>query len=134
MASDGLSDELVQFIFENIDSVEILEVLLLLRAKSGQYMNAEMINAELRANVESIKTRLAHLIALGLIKNDSENSLHFRYAPATPELSALVDSLAEGYKIRRQKIFSIIFSPAKRMRDFAEAFVVRDRKKDNSDG
>jgi hypothetical protein len=44
-----------------------------------------------------------------------------------------LDELAENYKLKRQKIFELIFSPLKRGRQFANAFVVNPVKKGEGD-
>jgi Mn-dependent DtxR family transcriptional regulator len=111
-----------QFIFAYIDSVEQLEVLFLLRAEPGQSYTASQISGQLRSSEASVSGRLASLANAGLIDGDPVNG--FRYAPKNKEIFALVDQLSESYRILRHRVLELIFSPMKRARSFADAFVV----------
>jgi hypothetical protein len=134
MSNQDLPEELARFIYEYIDSAEIVDVLLILKSRHDNFLSAKMISDELRANPESVSKRLFSLKVLDLIQEDPNNSELYCYCPGTPRLSALMDVLSESYKVRRQRVLAAIFSPAKKMRDFADAFVVRNRKKEDADG
>lgn len=134
MSNNGLPEELTQFIYESIDSVEILDVLLLLKSRPEKCMSAQMISDELRTNRESVNMRLSTLKNLDLVQENPDDPMLYCYHPGTARLESLMEVLAESYKVRRQRVLAAIFSPTKRMRDFADAFVVRPRKKDDSDG
>jgi hypothetical protein len=50
----------------------------------------------------------------------------YRYAPATAELEASVDGLAESYAKYRVAVVALIFSkPSERVRTFSDAFRIR---------
>ena len=129
--NDGI-DDVRQFIFDRIDSVEQLEVLLLLRRDDEREWHADAVSRELRTNLSSVGKRLEHLAVLGLIRLVSAiEPKTYRYDPQTPELARLVDLVDEAYRVRRHLVFELIFSPAKRARGFADAFRVnKGGKKD----
>lgn len=125
MASETFPEHVRQLIFEHIDSVEQLEVLLFMRAHRDKTYEAKMISSELRSNTQSVLNRLLALEACCLVTQDD---LHFRYEAKTPELEDAVLQLSELYKVRPHKVLELIFSPLKKGRHFAEAFVVHPVK------
>lgn len=134
MASEHLPDPVRRYIFEHIDSVEQLEILLFLKEKRGNAFNANEIAAHLRINPKSAANRLTHLRALSLISAEPEDYENFKYSPATPELDELIRCLSEEYKIRKHRVLEAIFSPMKRARQFADAFTLTKKNDQGSEG
>ena len=132
MPEHDISAKLKQFIFEFVDSVELIEVLLLIRNHSEKWFSAIQISAELRSNPKSITNRLGKLANIGLLEQDSDKDL-FRFKPETTQLSALVAELSNEYLLRRHAIFELIFSSSKTARQFADAFIVNKPNKPNGD-
>lgn len=122
MADDGIPQAIKRFIFERVDSVELLEVLLLLRSNENKSWSAQKGSDELRANPTSIAKRLAYLEKLELAELDEKDSQTYRYAPKSPALRELIDQLAEIYRVRRTTVLQMIFSPMKKAIDLAAAF------------
>ena len=129
MAEHDISPLLQQFIFEFVDSVELIEVLLLIRNHPEKWFNADQISAELRSNPKSITNRLKRLVSIGLLEHDNEKEL-FRFHPNSNELKDITSELANEYLLRRHRIFEIIFSSSKPARQFANAFIVTKSKTD----
>lgn len=125
ISNTDLSERVRQFVLRDIDSIEQLEVLLLLRQTSDQFWKIQTISDHLRSTPVSVERRLQSLEKLNLIEK-SENT--FRYRPSTKEKADVIDELSELYKTRRQTIFELIFSPLKKIRNFAEAFVVTNNQ------
>lgn len=141
MRPNPLPEDVRHLIFEYIDSVEQLEVLLFMRAHRGASYDSLTISAELRSNPQSVLKRMLTLEASGFVvraamtsSQDADEILKFDYEPRTIELDRAIDQLAEIYRIRPQKIFEVIFSPLKKGRQFAAAFLVKTPKKENEDG
>ena len=137
MTTSDVPESVQQFIFEAIDSVEQLDVLLLLRNKRDRAWSSASVNAEIRSSTQSVMNRLIALEQLGLLVRLMDGSETFRYEPKTSELDAMVAALAEVYRIRPQKIYELIFSPLKKSRHFAAAFVFKSAvktKKDSDNG
>jgi predicted transcriptional regulator len=133
MSKNIVSEKIKQFIFEHIDSVELLEVLLLIRAHKNSKWNADQIAQELRSSSKSVSTRLNSLVGIGLLEALPESKGLYQYKSASSEFETILDELNETYKIRRQAIFELIFSPLKKGRHFANAFLVNPSKKDESE-
>jgi hypothetical protein len=127
----GIPEEVKQFIFTHIDSIELLDVLLLLRAGPDRTWTAREISDHLRANPASIANRLVKLKGIGLVEAESAAESLCRYKPATPELDALAGALVEACRVRRHHVYELIFSPMKRAKNFAAAFRVRNEDGDD---
>lgn len=134
MVEDGIPDNVRQFLFEHVDSVEQLEVLLLLRHQDTRSWSAAEVSHELRTNTTSVEKRLNRLAALNLLEADQALPPSFRYRPRSNEERAMIDALSEAHRIRRHKVYELIFSPLKRARNFAEAFAVRRLPNDGGEG
>jgi hypothetical protein len=134
LSTNGLADNVREFIIEHIDSVEQVEILLLLRQKTGRTWTAESMARELRIAVSSAATRLADLKKLGLVLLVEGTPGEYRYAPRTPALDETVRGLSEAYSERRVTVINLIFSkPIDKIRTFADAFRLR-REDDDNDG
>ncbi len=128
--ADEISANLKQFIFEFVDSVELIEVLLLLRNNSDKYFSAAQISAELRSNPTSILNRLSRLANIGLLNQDKDM---FKFQPESEELKTITNELSNEYLLRRHSIFELIFSSSKNARQFANAFIVTKTNKNNGE-
>lgn len=127
MPIEGISPEVREFVFEHIDAVEHLDVLLLLHESRSKEWTAESINRELRTNQESINRRLAALESSGLLNRSDQNPPSYQYSPKTPELDNIVQQLAETCRVRKHRILELIFSPIKRARSISRAFEFKKR-------
>jgi hypothetical protein len=127
-----IPDRVQGFIFAHLDSVGLLEVLLLLHSTPGKVWNSQSIVSELRANMNAVEHSIGKLKDLGFVHEEPAG--HYLYRPADSELAAIVDELSEAYRVRRHRILELIFSPLKRARDFADAFRVAKDKKEENDG
>nr|WP_217911169.1 hypothetical protein [Myxococcus sp. AM011] len=122
-----------RFITTHIDSLEKLEVLLLLRAHPGREWTASSVSLELRITEPSAAARLTDLTARRLLVGDGGAVPVYRFSPASSEDAQAVTELAAVYGARRVSVISFIFSrPLDKVRGFAEAFVLKkDRDGDN---
>jgi predicted transcriptional regulator len=119
-----IPDDVRQFIFDSIDSVEQLEILLLLSANPSRKWEAQAISAELRSTKTSVENRVESLVALNLVASDKEG---YQFSPKNEADAKVVAQLPEIYKIMRHSILELIFSPMKKARAFANAFRVKNR-------
>lgn len=126
MAKEGISPEVKRFISEYIDSVELLEVLLLIRGGEEKAWSVDSVSRELRSTPESVAKRLKDLCARGLLaKKDEPVPLYF-YHPATKELDAAIKELARIYREWQPSVIDLIFSkPTDTLRHFSDAFKFR---------
>jgi hypothetical protein len=131
MSPTKISLEVREFVLRYVESVEHLEVLLLLHRSPQAAWTAERVSAELRTSPVSTAQRLALLRSQGLLEQARENSSAYRFHSGSAN-AAVVAQLAEAYKERRHAIIDLIFSkPLEKVRVFAEAFRIR---KDKNDG
>jgi DNA-binding MarR family transcriptional regulator len=120
-----ISDSLQQFILNHINSVEQLEILLMLAGDPSAARTPEEIARMLFTQPQSVATRLDELAAAGLVclKKDAERENAYVYMPRRPELAAAVAELTNEYPKYRVSIINLIFSkPIDRIRTFADAF------------
>lgn len=134
MTSDGISDELRQLIYDHIDSVEQLDILLLLRAQAERDWSARDIADYLRTSPFSVEQRLRSLRALDIMEEKPTDPRRYSYCVKNQKLDALIGDLAEANRVRRHRVLELIFSPMKRARSFADAFLVRSPGKEDKDG
>lgn len=137
MVEPQISEELKAFVLDHVDSVEQLEVLLLLREKRESCWTAAEVSRELRSSAESVANRLKGLLAKKLLIQIGELTLVdervYQYQPQSEKLDFLVGRLAEMYRTRRFTVMNVIFSkPAESIRTFADAFKIKKgESKDN---
>ena len=131
--SDAVIPPRVQrFIATHIDSIEKLEVLLLLRAQAEREWTAREVSQELRIAETSASMRLADLASRRLVEQLGEGK--YRFMPASAEDAQDMADLAATYSTRRVSVISFIFSkPLEKVRGFADAFRLK-RDKDDSNG
>lgn len=120
-----------RLIADSIDSVEQLEILLLLLQHPARTWTAEEVARELRISPLSAGDRLedlAHDALLARVKGEEE----YRYAPGSAALDEAVRGLATAYTERRVTVINLIFSkPVDKIRTFADAFRLRKKEDDN---
>lgn len=129
MSKEDIPDRVKEFVFNSVDSVELLEVVFLLRADPTKVWDAESLSNELRSSPTSMKGRLKTLKSLKLIQERS-NPKGYVYSPSTHELDLLLGELFVEYQTKRHRVLELIFSPLKRARDFADAFRLSSSEED----
>ncbi|HEY9180130.1 MAG TPA: hypothetical protein VIO32_05385 [Candidatus Baltobacteraceae bacterium] len=125
MAHGQFSSEFRTFINKNINSIEQIEVLLILRANPERVWTVDEISAIMRSSSNSIRSRLQGLAAKKLSAAISDKE--YRYA-ASGRLDAMVELLAEEYGRRRFSVIELVFSRPDAARQFADAFRLRDEE------
>ena len=122
---EGMRADVRELIHEHIDSVEQLEVLLLLHRRRERDWSAIEVSEELRTNSQSTGLRLEDLVQRGLIKPGGRADA-YEYGPRTAALDRAVEGVARDYEIRRVSVITLIFAkPLDRIRTFADAFRIR---------
>lgn len=115
----------------HIDSIEKLEVLLLLRSRAEREWTASEVALELRITEASSAARLADLSSSQLLVSDGGSPPSYRYSPVHSEDVRSISELATTYAERRVSVITFIFSkPQERVRGFADAFLLRKRRGD----
>jgi len=126
---NGLPQDVHQFLHQNIDSVEQLEVLLLLWGRPERGWTAEDVATAIYSHPSSVVRRLRMLLGQGLLREREAGC--FQYAPRTSALHDTVTRLNHMYRERRVAIITLIASkPIDNVRAFSDAFRIRRKKED----
>ncbi len=121
MTSARLDQNIEKFIYACINSVEQLEILLLLRSRKE--LDAETITQELRTTSSSVEKRLSDLMRKNLvILREQDGKQTYVYDP--PSLyTDTMDQLASLYSSHRVSVINLIFSkPPDALTGFSDAF------------
>jgi hypothetical protein len=122
-----ISDRVLRFLAENIDTVPQLEALLLLWQEPSKSWTADEIAGRVYVTRETGQLILRALQARRLATSD--DLLLFRYSKDWDESGTLIDELATTYRRHLVRIATLIHNGASSsVRDFARAFdLKRDR-------
>jgi hypothetical protein len=124
--TDPIPDSLRRFILLNIDSVELLNVLLLLHQHPSQSFTLQEIEKSIRSSLTAIQKRLDDLYARKILDPIPGKSDQHRYLPHTDEIALLIDALATHYQTYSNRIIELIFSRQNEaLRSFADAFRIK---------
>ncbi|MEW6272677.1 MAG: hypothetical protein AB1689_25640 [Thermodesulfobacteriota bacterium] len=131
MTSRGIPEHVQRFVREHIDSVEQLDVLLLLFRTSPREWSAVAVSRELRIDPVSAARRLDDFHARELLTvRAGDEALLYSYVRGGPNDEAIAD-LATAYAERRTTLIQFIFeAPSRDVRVFADAFRLRKKDKD----
>jgi hypothetical protein len=123
----SLPEDVRQFLHQNIESVEQLEVLLLLWRTAERGWTSEEVATAVYSHPSSVVRRLAMLLGQGLLREREPGC--FQYAPLTAEQHAAVTHLDHMYRERRVAVITLIASkPIENVRAFSDAFRIRRNK------
>lgn len=121
-----MEPDLVEFLHGSFRSVWSLELLLALHGQPQRVWTPAELIAELRSSEAVVRQGIDDLLAAGLIVVEGDQDV--RYNPASADQGALVERLAEVYRVRPSAVRRLIVQrPAEKLRDFVEAFrIVKD--------
>ncbi|HEX5386452.1 MAG TPA: hypothetical protein VFW66_07145 [Gemmatimonadales bacterium] len=128
MSPGSIPEDVDRFLARHVDTIEHLEVLLLIYRSPSEAWTADAVARALYSQPTSAARRLALLREQGLAKESTEHTdpRAYSYGPATPELDATVRRLAETYRERRVAVITAIASrPMENVRAFSDAFRLR---------
>ena len=119
------SPDIAAFLRDHFRSVWALELLLFLKDRGAQTWTGEQLIAALRTSETIVSTSIATLVAGGLVSKDGEG--HVRYAPASDDLSRLVDVTQAIYAKKPDAVRRVIVSnSATGLSAFAASFRLRN--------
>jgi hypothetical protein len=111
-----------RFLVEHIDSVSLLDALLLIRATPEKRWTPAELGRALVTGERLAATQLRTLRDHRLVRDEDGA---FRYAPAASE-GGTIDALAECYARRRHTVIGLIYgSPTRGATSLADAFRLR---------
>jgi hypothetical protein len=125
VSQTGVPADVRRFIAAEIESVEQLEVLLLLRATPDKEWTAKEVARARVSREASAADWLRKMEARGLLSSSADA---YRYAPPA-EVAESIERLAESYAGYRVAVIGLIFSkPSERVTLFSDAFRIRRPK------
>jgi hypothetical protein len=128
--AESLDPDVRRFIEAHVDSIELLEVLLLLRAEPARAFGPDDVATALRTSPASARERLRALATQRLLVGGEGDG--YRYAPEDAALAVVVDRVAAAYRDRRVTVIGLIYArPPDAVRELARAF--RVGRKDDDD-
>ena len=105
--SHTLPERVREFLLAHVDSIELLEVLLLLAARPDSALSAEEVSDELRTAPSSAARRLGSLEARQLVQ--SADGERFQVRPGA-ELAETLRQVRQAYRDWRVTVVAIIYS------------------------
>jgi hypothetical protein len=120
-----------RFVDERIESVSLLEVLLLLQADPMRHWTPTAVSREFRSERGWTEVQLEYLRTHGLLTVErGPGELAYRYSPSHPDLDGVVRELGDAFERRRVTVVKLIFRQphAERLRAFSEAFRFRRQR------
>ena len=119
------SPDIAAFLRAHFKSVWALELLLFLKDQADSAWAADQLVAALRTSETIVATSVATLIAGGLLADDETGQV--RYAPASDDLSRLVDITQALYARKPDAVRRVIVSAgATGLSEFANSFRLRN--------
>jgi hypothetical protein len=120
-----IPDHVLAFIRERIDSIEQIEVLLLLKNNAAKEWTAEEVSRALSTQPDSAASRLADFHSQGIVAMKVTPGKTYRYQ-ANTLLDATIRDLGEAYSKYPVRVISLIYAkPTDKIRTFADAFKLR---------
>jgi DNA-binding IclR family transcriptional regulator len=127
MTVPAISQQVLQFIAEQIDTVPQLECLLLLHQYDGRLWLPDEVAARIYTSRETAQGILETLVRRGLVSAEGDPA-RYQYRPGEVTSGALVAEVASAYQRHLVPIATFIHAKASAsVREFARAF---DLKKD----
>jgi hypothetical protein len=112
-----------QFLAQYVNSIEYLEILLLLADDAERQFTAAEVAREVYAVPVSATRRLEKIVADKLAEVTEESAKRYRFAPVDQKTRSVVAQVAQTYRERRVAVITLIASrPMENVRAFADAF------------
>ena len=123
------SDELEKFIAVEINSLEQLEILLLLSGNPHRSWTVNGVYEVIKSSPQSVKDRLNEMAERGVLRKEVEGEVRYQFAPTNDALWKITSELRDAYKERSVKVVQAIYSkPPDAVQEFARAFRLRKDK------
>lgn len=123
------SEELERFIAAEINSLEQLEILLLLSGNPHKWWTATGVYEVIKSSVQSVQDRLNEMTERGIFRKEVENEVRYQFGPTNDSLWKITSELRDAYKERSVKVVQAIYNkPPDAVQEFARAFRLRKDK------
>ena len=123
---EGLPSDVVQFVNDTIDSIEQLELLVMLIESSDRWWDAVSAGHALGVSPGTTQRGLERLATRNLLAVNLGNDVRYRFEPGSPSLRARSEAFAAAFRRNPRALFRLAAQSQKRaIRDFADAFRIR---------
>lgn len=123
MATSRLPIDVKELLTDHIDSVGLLEVLLVFFNNQNVEWTSASMSLELRSHETIAKIQIQKLLANGFIRENAKE--HFIYSP-NDTLHKKVESLSHAYKEMSVAVIAFIYEkPTDKLKGFADAFKLK---------
>lgn len=128
MTAAAIEPAVERFLLDSIDTVPHLEALLLLFQSPSTVWTDVQLAARIYVNEKQANGILEDLTRRSLIVRIEHTPAAYQYVARSPEQSALLDRVAQSYRMQLVQVTRFIHSNASgSVRDFARAFRLKDR-------
>jgi len=125
LSNGEITTDIERFIHDNINSVEQLEVLLLLVSPPQKEWSALEVSQKIYRQPDSVAARLEDLRDRGILSVRQEAQLFYRYVSSARQ-DAVIRGLERAYEVRKDAVIRLIFTrPPDTLRIFSDAFRIR---------
>jgi hypothetical protein len=126
MSEKVFSEELEKFIAAEINSLEQLEILLLLSGNPHKWWSAKSVYEVVKSSIQSVQDRLEEMVARGILRKETDTEVRFQFGPRDEAVWRITTELRDAYKERSVKVVQAIYSkPPDPVQEFARAFRLR---------
>lgn len=116
-------DNVREFMKNYINSVAILDLLIMIKNQPAREWTANDVSAEMRTNPSYAMLQLNQLVDAKVIEKSEKG--FFRYKVDSPH-HEVIEQLEEFYNLKKSSIINQIYSqPLDSLRDFANAFKIK---------
>lgn len=125
LSNGEITPAIERFIHDNINSIEQMEILLLLFSPPQKEWSAIQVSQKLYRQPESAAVRLEELRDRGILSVREEGQLLYRYIPNSHQ-DAVIRGLDRAYQIRKDAVIDLVFNRSSdTLRAFSNAFRIR---------
>lgn len=121
----SLSRSAQHLLERDVDNIEQLEVLLLLRQAAERYWDAEAVADRLGLAVPVVAAALEMLGRRGFCDIRLADSIRYRFSPAREEQGEAIAAVSSSWRTDRTAILEILIAKQQALRDFSDAFRIR---------
>lgn len=126
MSRDSIPEDLRRFVLTSIPSVPFVEAMLIYRDARGAAVSNEFVATRLYMAENAAADVVRQLRDSRVVEAAGADPISHRYAPHSPELAAMLETLATYYRSHLVDVTDLIHSKTGRMaQQFADAFKLR---------
>lgn len=124
--SPAIPADVARFVAANIETLEQLELLLLLVQAPDRWWDATTVADTLSIPTDTARQALDHFAMRNLLAIRITGDLRYQFQPGEPRLGDAARAVVETFRVNRLGILRLVARQDRRsIRDFADAFRIR---------